>query len=346
MSSSDLYPLLPERLLPWFSRNARELPWRRDHEPYHVWISEIMLQQTRVEAVKPYYIRFLSELPDISSLANAPEEQVFKLWEGLGYYSRARNLQRAARMIMDRFDGVFPNQMPEILSLPGIGPYTAGAIASICFELPEPAVDGNVLRVISRLLCLEDPVDAPSVRKEITESLRRIYPAGKCGTFTQSLMELGAIVCVPNGTPACSICPLADICKAFLENRTEQYPVRSEKKARREENLTVFLLRDQNDRIAVSQRPDHGLLAGLWELPHMDGLLNEQEALDAARDMGAAPVSLIRCMNRSHVFTHIIWHMRCYEMICESTENLLFVNRDVLETRYSLPTAFRQFLET
>ena len=344
MTDADIYRLLPERLLPWFSGNSRDLPWRRDREPYHIWISEIMLQQTRVEAVKPYYERFLAELPDIPSLAKAPEEQVFKLWEGLGYYSRARNLQKAAQFILAQFGGIFPDTMHEILTLPGIGPYSAGAIASICYDLPEPAVDGNVMRVISRLLCLDEPPDKPSVRKTVADSLRRVYPVGNCGAFTQSLMELGAIVCVPNGAPSCTECPLSDVCKAYHENETVHYPVRSEKKTRRQEDMTVFLIHDADGRTAVSQRPDHGLLAGLWELPHTEGILNEQDALDAVQNLGLIPVSLLRCMNRSHVFTHIIWNMRCYELVCKSPEHFVFASPEELETRYPLPTAFRQFL--
>ena len=208
MVEEGRYELLPERLLDWFAANARDLPWRRDREPYHVWLSEIMLQQTRVEAVKGYYERFLQALPTIADLADAPYEQVQKLWEGLGYYSRARNLQRAAIRIQQEFGGVFPTDYAAIRSLPGVGDYTAGAIASICFDAPTPAVDGNVLRVLSRIDCLEKNVDEPKVRQELRSALSLVYPKGRCGAFTQSLMELGATVCMPNGAPDCGSCPM------------------------------------------------------------------------------------------------------------------------------------------
>ena len=221
---------LPGALLPWYGENKRNLPWRQDKDPYHIWVSEIMLQQTRVEAVKPYYARFLSTLPTIEALANAPYEQVQKLWEGLGYYSRARNLQMAAQVICREHGGVFPNEYDKIRALPGIGDYTAGAIGSICFEMPTPAVDGNVLRVVSRLCAMPDCVDEPKVKRAVTEALRKVYPSGKCGAFTQSLMELGATVCVPNGAPHCAECPLAHLCLAHAAQEELSYPNKPPKK--------------------------------------------------------------------------------------------------------------------
>ena len=266
----ELFSCLPQRLLPWYAQCHRELPWRRDREPYHVWLSEIMLQQTRVEAVKGYYERFLHRLPTIKTLAEAPEDVLLKLWEGLGYYSRVRNLQKAAMQIVEKHKGVFPREYQEILALPGIGPYTAGAISSICFEQPTPAVDGNVLRVVMRLQACADPITEVSVQKEVARKLAAIYPKDNCGDFTQALMELGATVCVPNGAPACHCCPLAEICRGHQEGNAQNFPVKGEKKPRRKEQRTVFVLRC-GEKIAVCRRPAKGLLAGMWQLPDMPG---------------------------------------------------------------------------
>ncbi|MBR6760974.1 MAG: A/G-specific adenine glycosylase, partial [Oscillospiraceae bacterium] len=193
---------LPDALIPWYQQNARSLPWRIDREPYHVWLSEIMLQQTRVEAVKPYYIRFLKRLPTLRALSLCDEETLMKLWEGLGYYSRARNLRRAAKQIMEAADGVFPSDYESLRRLPGVGEYTAGAIASICYDLPEPAVDGNVLRVIMRLCADESDIAAPETKKNVTAALREVYPEGAAAsTLTEAIMELGENICIPNGMP-------------------------------------------------------------------------------------------------------------------------------------------------
>ena len=344
MVEEGRYELLPERLLDWFAANARDLPWRRDREPYHVWLSEIMLQQTRVEAVKGYYERFLQALPTIADLADAPYEQVQKLWEGLGYYSRARNLQRAAIRIQQEFGGVFPTDYAAIRSLPGVGDYTAGAIASICFDAPTPAVDGNVLRVLSRIDCLEKNVDEPKVRQELRSALSLVYPKGRCGAFTQSLMELGATVCVPNGAPDCGRCPIQDLCRAYREDRIGEFPIRQQKKARREEELTVLLLRSEQG-LAIRKRSSTGLLAGLWELPHVPGFLDEQGALEAARELGCEPTELLRMVHRQHIFTHITWKMRCYELRVRPGGSLTWANEEDLESVYALPTAFRQFFD-
>ena len=204
----NILSALPGVLLPWYRENRRELPWRRDREPYHVWLSEIMLQQTRVEAVKGYYTRFLEALPTIEDLANCDDDTLHKLWEGLGYYSRVRNLKKAANQIMKRHGGRFPDTYEEVRALSGIGDYTAGAICSICFDYPTPAVDGNVLRVISRLTEDATPIDLPARKKEVSQLLAAVYPA-EAGDFTQALMELGATLCGPNWKPRCQECPCA-----------------------------------------------------------------------------------------------------------------------------------------
>ncbi len=339
--TAAFYQKLPGVLLPWFQENARELPWRADREPYHVWLSEIMLQQTRVEAVRAYYTRFLAALPDIKSLAGADGAVLQKLWEGLGYYTRMRNLQKAARIIVSEYGGVFPADYASIRALPGIGDYTAGAICSICFEQPEPAVDGNVLRVISRIGELYDPVDAPQTRRAVTGALREIYPPGRCGMFTQALMELGAIVCLPNGAPRCGVCPASPFCAARAHETQALLPVKKPKKARRQESRTVWVLHC-GESVAVRERPEAGLLAGLMELPNETGFLDPQAALDRAVQWGTRPLALEKQTERAHIFTHVEWHMRAYYIKCE-TEAPLFQWRRPNEV--ALPTAFRIFLE-
>ena len=257
----------PIPLLLWYRENARVLPWRSDPTPYRVWISEIMLQQTRVAAVLDYYRRFLEAVPTVADLAALPEDALMKLWQGLGYYSRARNLQKAARQIMESFGGVFPNTYDGIRSLAGVGDYTAGAVASIAFGLPVPAVDGNVLRVVTRITGDPGDITAPAVKRRITESLRQIIPTEAPGQFNQAMMELGATVCLPNGAPLCDRCPAAEFCRARLEDRIGQLPVKAPKKARRIERRSVYLIVSEQG-VALRRRPDKGLLAGLWEYPN------------------------------------------------------------------------------
>lgn len=345
MNPFTLSPALPEKLMHWYRRCARVLPWREDREPYHVWLSEIMLQQTRVEAVKPYYTRFLATLPNIPALAAAAEQQLLKLWEGLGYYSRARNLQKAAKCIMEHHGGVFPGTHEEIAALPGIGPYTAGAISSICFDLPTPAVDGNVLRVCARLLEIPDSVDSPAVKKQISAALAEIYPKKDPGTFTQSLMELGAMVCVPKAAPKCRECPVSALCMAKKSGTQTLYPLRSEKRKRKLEEKTVLLFYHGKD-LAILRRADTGLLAGLWELPNLPGTLTPEQAADYAAKQGLGPIELVRSMERKHIFTHIQWHMTGYVFQCRTApKGYIWASPRELQGAYTLPTAFRLFLD-
>ena len=346
--SHSNFKLLPEHLLPWYKTHARVLPWRGDRTPYHVWISEIMLQQTRVEAVKPYYIRFLSELPTVAALASVDDEKLMKLWEGLGYYSRARNLKKAAQTIMTEYGGIFPSTYNEILRLSGVGPYTAGAIASICFGLPTPAVDGNVLRVVSRVTGSFDNIDELATKKQIAADLAEIYPTAKaqCGLFTQSLMELGAMVCVPNGAPDCEACPLADICIAFQKDIYSQLPVKTLKKDKRLEEHTIFLLSCQG-KIAIMQRKNTGLLANMWQFPNLPGKLDINQALKQTETWGVQPVNLTKSVERTHIFTHIKWDMVCYYIDCENCDSqFVWANPAELASRYALPSAFKIFLPT
>ena len=334
---------LPERLLEWYAAGHRDLPWRRDREPYHVWLSEVMLQQTRVEAVKGYYRRFLAELPDIPALAACPPDRLAKLWEGLGYYSRMRNLQKAAQVIVSAHGGVFPREYDAIRALPGVGDYTAGAIASTCFGLPEPAVDGNVLRVLSRVTDDAAPVTDAAVKREYAARLREIYPAGRCGDFTQSLMELGATVCGPNSQPQCALCPLASLCLARANGTALLRPVKAPKKEKRTEEKTVFILRC-GTRIAVRRRPEQGLLAGLWELPNVDGKCSAQQALAQAERWGVHPRELCRSSEKTHIFTHIRWELRGFYIECaEAAPLFTWVDPARFRQDIALPTAFRIF---
>lgn len=339
---------LPEELCPlllaWYSRNARVLPWRENTDPYRVWVSEIMLQQTRVEAVIPYYQRFLRTLPTLRDLAECEEPLLLKLWEGLGYYTRVRNLQKAALTICEKYGGVFPDDFEAIRSLPGIGDYTAGAISSIAFGKPTPAVDGNVLRVLSRVTEDERDIADASVKKEYTERLRRIYPKEGCGDFTQSLMELGAIVCLPNGEPQCARCPLQKICRAHLSARETELPVKAAKKERRVEKMTVFLLKD-GEYIALQRRPDSGLLAGMWQFPNASGFLNENEAKQFLTGQGITVKTLTRAPEYRHIFTHIEWKMRVCLTECEGMGEYTAVTLRQLREEIALPAAFGQLLE-
>ena len=336
---------VPALLLEWFEQHARDLPWRQDREPYHVWLSEIMLQQTRVQAVLGYYARFLQALPDIASLAACQQDQLLKLWEGLGYYSRVRNLQKAAQVICTEHGGVFPREYSAIRALPGIGDYTAGAIASICFEQPKAAVDGNVLRVVTRLTGDDTPIESVAFRKAVAAALEAVYPRGKCGAFTQALMELGALVCVPNGAPLCDKCPLAQLCRAKAEGRIEALPVKEKKKPRRKEALTVLLLWC-GEKLALCRRPDEGLLAGLWQLPNVSGTLSVEQALRQAADWGAQPLHPEQVICRKHIFTHVEWEMTGVVIRCgREAEGFVWVDEAQRAGEYALPTAFRQFLE-
>lgn len=335
-----LLQVLPE----WYVTCGRTLPWRQEPTPYHVWISEIMLQQTRIDTVIPYYRRFLAELPDVSHLAKADPERLQKLWEGLGYYSRVRNLQTAAKQIMADFGGKFPESYEGIRSLCGIGDYTAGAIASICFDLPQPAVDGNVLRVIARITEDERPVNSEKLKKEVRAELLSAYPGHPAGILTQAIMELGETVCIPNGMPKCEQCPCRDFCGAANDDPMA-YPVKTAKKDRRREQFTVFILQC-GDCVAIRKRPSEGLLSGLWELPNCPGHMDIREAFRQAENWDCAPSECIREVEKRHIFTHIEWDMRCYTIACRKKSDLfVWVSSKQLNEEISLPTAFRKTLQ-
>ncbi len=337
-------------LLTWYAHNARDLPWRHTKDPYRIWVSEIMLQQTRVEAVKPYYKRFLEHFPTVFDLASAPEDLLMKLWEGLGYYSRARNLQKAAQILVRDYDGEMPANEEDLRKLPGIGDYTAGAIASIAFGLPTPAVDGNVLRVLTRVNGSYADIGDPKTKTEIRDAVRNVVPED-AGSFTQALIELGACVCVPNGDPQCSSCPLADSCICNREHLGDVLPVKTGKKPRRSEDYTVLILRD-NLHTVLRKRPQTGLLAGLYEYPNCTGHLTKEEALAYVRELGFRPTTISREKNSKHIFTHLEWHMIAYRITVEDLpEGFLdpsgcwIVPHKDVQTIYALPSAFAAYFE-
>ena len=344
MDTTCILSRLPGVLLPWYRENRRDLPWRRTKEPYHIWLSEIMLQQTRVEAVKGYYTRFLAALPGIEALANCDDDALHKLWEGLGYYSRVRNLKKAARVVMEQHGGIFPREYADVLALPGIGEYTAGAICSIAYGLPTPAVDGNVLRVCSRLLDDPTPIDLPAAKRNITDALAVVYPE-EAGEFTQALMELGATVCGPNRKPDCEHCPCNAFCLGYRNGTAEALPVKSPKKEKRQEDRTVFIFRCDGC-YALQKRPNKGLLAGLWQFPNIPGHPDTAGCLAEAEKMGLRPREVLREADRKHIFTHIIWNMKgIYLEVADTAGEFQWFTEEEINTQAALPTAFRLFWE-
>lgn len=335
-------------LLRWYDDHARVLPWREEPSPYRVWVSEIMLQQTRVEAVKPYFERFIKELPTIRALAEVPEDRLMKLWEGLGYYNRVRNMQRAARELTQEYDGQMPADFERIQKLPGIGSYTAGAIASIAFGVPRPAVDGNVLRVLSRVQKNYEDIMKQSVRKRFEEQVQAVIPEDRAGDFNQSLIELGAIVCVPNGAPKCEECPLRELCRAHADGVELELPKKTLPKKRRIEERTVLVLLSDN-KAALKKRPPKGLLAGLYELPNLEGHYDSREILDYVKDLGLSPIRIQPLPEAKHIFSHIEWHMAGYAVKIEEPdqepEGFFFVEKAQMEENYSIPSAFGAYTE-
>ena len=333
-------------LLDWYYRHARSFPWRDEPTPYHVWISEIMLQQTRIEAALPYYRRFITALPDVSALASVSQEELLKLWEGLGYYSRARNLQKAAQIVVDCYGGELPADYDALLSLPGIGAYTAGAIASIAFGIPATAVDGNVMRVLSRLT--GDPTDVLSTegKRHFTALAEKLVPREDPGAFNQALMELGETVCLPNVLPKCTVCPIRDHCLAFTNNNPLDYPIRIKKVSRRIENrhVAIVVSRTEPPRVLLHKRKENGLLAGLWELPNTE----EEDVLSCLPQMVRDRSSLVRSLPKGkHLFSHIEWRMEgqlfSVPSIFSLSEDFAWVDYSELISAFPLPGAFKVY---
>ena len=345
-------------LLEWYRHNRRMLPWREDPTPYHVWLSEIMLQQTRVEAVRGYYLRFLESLPDVASLAQSSEETCLKLWEGLGYYSRVRNLRKGALVVMERCGGKIPTTSDELIRLPGIGQYTAAAIASIAFGERIPAIDGNLLRIYSRLAMYEDNIRTPAAHKAAADYFLNLMPerqvsvenGNPCGNFNQALMDLGSAVCLANAAPDCGVCPVSGFCRIHRERSGSEaelphMPAGKEKKT---EYLTVFLIRT-GDRTAVRKRPARGLLAGLYEFPNAPGQLDAEEALEWLKENGVEPVRIRRICGAEHIFTHKKWIMSGYEVLTDAFAEkeipFIMADKEEILNKYSIPSAFAVFLD-
>ena len=354
-------------MLVWYNENARDLPWRRTKDPYLIWVSEIMLQQTRVEAVLGYYERFTSALPTVTDLAVCPEDRLLKLWEGLGYYSRARNMQKAARIVCESYAGQMPESAADLIKLPGIGEYTAGAISSIAFGQAEPAVDGNVLRVIARLEAISENILSESVKKKIREDLRSLHDAndGTFGLLNQAFMDLGASVCLAGGAPKCNICPISAYCRCFELGLQSDLPVRVKKQKRRIEKRTVLLIR-RDETYAIRKRPDSGLLSGLYEFPNETGELSSDDALAKAESLGLMPLRIKKLSAARHIFSHVEWHMTGYEILVapsgfpdddgvqdagdlsHTPENandntLIFAAPEMIESKYPVPSAFEKY---
>lgn len=338
-----------DAVVEWYRTNKRQLPWRENVNAYRVWVSEIMLQQTRVEAVKPYYERFLNEFPTVQELAAADEDKLLKLWEGLGYYNRVKNMQKAAKQVMVDYNGEFPDTYEEIRSLTGIGNYTAGAISAFAYGIPEPAVDGNVLRVISRILSNDEDIMKASVRTKVEDSIREVIPAGAAGDFNQGLIELGALICVPNGMPKCEECPVKEWCLAKEENRVMELPVKTKAKARKIEKRTVFIVKD-GEKVLIRKRPSKGLLSGLYELPNELGHLEEEEVIAYCKKNNLSPLRLKKLGSGKHIFSHVEWHMEGYaiqldELEENKTEEMLFAEPKEIEKEYPIPSAFEYYMQ-
>lgn len=342
-------------LLKWYDGNKRILPWRGSKDPYRIWVSEIMLQQTRVEAVKPYFERFMAQLPDVHALAMADEARLLKLWEGLGYYNRVRNMQKAAIQIEEQYDGIFPQSYDLIVQLSGIGSYTAGAISSIAFGETVPAVDGNVLRIIARLLLYEEDVLSQKAKNEVKELLTPLMQIqNRAGDINQALMELGATVCVPNGAPHCEVCPWREQCLACQKHVWQEYPKKAAKKARKIEERTVLVIGD-GEQLLLHKREAKGLLAGMYELPNFIGKLSETDVVKEVRQLGLAPLRIKKLTEAKHIFSHIEWHMTGYRILVEPLEfdikkdssilenNYFLTTKEKVEKDYAIPSAFSAY---
>ena len=336
---------LPAPLLAWYEENKRNLPWRQEVSPYRTWVSEIMLQQTRVTAVLPYFQRFMEAYPSVEALAAADPEELMHLWQGLGYYSRARNLQKAARIITEKYGGAFPRTYEEVRALPGIGDYTAGAILSIAMGQDVPAVDGNVLRLVSRITGCEENVLDDRVRRKMRSQVAEVLPKGQAGTFNQAMMDLGAAVCLPGGKPLCGECPAREFCEAKRKDLQKKLPVREKNKEKRVEKRTVFVLR-RGDEIALCRRPDKGLLAGLWEYPNVAEDLDELAAAEQLEAWGVIPHLWDKKIYAVHEFTHMRWEMTGYiiEIMGNGKSEWFWTDREERHKK-AVPSAFARFTE-
>jgi A/G-specific adenine glycosylase len=334
-----------DKLLGWYNDHARILPWRDNPSPYRVWISEIMLQQTRVDTVKPYFENFTNEVGTVEELAGISIDKLLKLWEGLGYYSRALNLKKAANILIDKFDGQLPSDTEKLKSLPGVGSYTSGAIASIAFNKRVSAIDGNVLRVIARVTANGGDISSPIVKKEIEYFVNQILPLKRVGDFNQALMELGATICLPNGLPKCEQCPVESLCESCQKGFTAEIPFKSKKKARKIELKTILLIR-YKECFAIRQRAEAGLLSNLWELANFEGHLSVEACQDELKRLGILADKITPLKSSKHIFTHLEWHMIGYFVKAESVNDnseLTWATAKQIKKQYSIPTAFKEY---
>ena len=345
MTEEGRYTGFSGDLLSWYDREARVLPWRSDPVPYKVWVSEMMLQQTRVDTVIPYFLRFIEELPGVPELAAVPEDRLLKLWQGLGYYNRARNLKKAAEMMMEEYQGRLPDTPEMLEKLPGIGTYSAGAIASIAFSKPVPAVDGNVLRILLRLEGSREDIGSSATKKWAAGLIREWIPEDRPGDFNQALMDLGATICLPNGEPLCGNCPVSPYCRARDLNLIREIPVKAEKKKRLQEKKTVLILQHGND-VAIRKRQEAGLLSGLWEFPNLEGHQTEEEIRRQLVEWDITVLEMEALASSRHIFSHREWAMTAWRIRTENKaglEDWVWVSREELEMEYSVPTAFRVY---
>ena len=343
-------------LIGWFEEEQRKLPWRKDKNPYKIWVSEIMLQQTRVDTVIPYFTRFIEQFPTIQALAEAEEDKVLKAWEGLGYYSRARNLQSAVKEVHEKYNGQVPNNQQEISTLKGVGPYTAGAILSIAYGLPEPAVDGNVMRVLARILSIWADIAKPSTRKIFEEAVRRLISHENPSFFNQGLMELGALICTPT-SPSCLLCPAREHCQAFSEGTVQELPIKTKTKKQKNVQIAAAILENDEGKILIHKRPNTGLLANLWEFPNVEvhlPYINEKTQLkESVLSAYRADIEVSEMIGQiEHAFSHLTWNINAYkgkvQSSIEETDDLKLVTVKEMEAyafSVSHQKIFRHFSE-
>ncbi|HSR03749.1 MAG TPA: A/G-specific adenine glycosylase [Proteiniclasticum sp.] len=333
------------KILSWYHKNRRTMPWREDPVPYHIWLSEIMLQQTRVDTAMPYFHRFIEKYPDIQALAQSDEEELLKYWEGLGYYNRVRNLRITAISLVENHEGKLPKTYQELLKLKGIGEYTAGAIASEAFGEKVSAVDGNVFRVMARLLGVREDIKEKVVMDLLKDTVKNVLPEEETGNFNQGLIEVGALICIPNGSPKCGLCPVKDYCMAYEKELQDEIPRKKKPKEKKVEERTVLLL-EYNGRYAIRRRPEGKLLGGLYEFPHEEGFYEKNEVEALLKEMNLQPVSIGSLKDKKFLFTHIEWRLKAYHIKVEKpNEELLFETRESIKEKYTLATAFRDYLE-
>lgn len=342
-----------EDLINWYEKEARDLPWRREPSPYGIWVSEIMLQQTRVETVIPYYNRFMETFPDIFVLALGEEEQLLKLWQGLGYYTRARNLKKGAEIVVKNYQGKMPEDREELMKIPGVGPYVSSAIASMAFQKPVVSMDGNLYRVLARLYLWEEEINGVHSKRALTQLAENLLHRERPGDFNQAMMDLGATICIPNGAPLCGQCPVSVHCQAYREEKTDSIPVKTGKKPRKVLDITVFLVRYENY-VVLRKRPNPGLLAGLWEFPNVDGQLSWDQAQSFLKRGGILWEDFREIGGSKHVFTHLEWRMKGYEIVIndrisfpgtEPYNHWQWVELEMLHQAYSIPSAFRDYMK-